>query len=329
MTAAPVLAARLADVLRPSLGPVDVTAVERLKGGYSRRMWSFDAVARQGPRSGWVLCTDAPDGVVGPDSLTRASEARLLREVHAAGLPTPAIAVAGAGPEPFGADWFVMQRLPGSAAVGPLVRDPGTVAMRGALGRQKAEILARIHSLPVPVHALGEGPPPADVAAHETQRWARALAQTPSAETVTMSAAIAELESARPPSCLGVCVVHGDYRTGNLLYDRSGITGVLDWEMAHPGDPLEDLAWAQLASWRVGTGLVGALLSDEDWITAYEDASGSPVDRDALRFWQVLTGVKMSLLAWRAVERTPPGKERDLLRALFALLQDQLRANLG
>ena len=143
------------------------------------------------------------------------------------------------------------------------------------------------------------------------------------------------LDGVHPAGPIGAALghVHGladavgvhDYRTGNLLYDCNGITGVLDWEMARPGDPLEDVAWAQLASWRVGTGLVGALLSDDDWVAAYEDASGQPVDRDALRFWQVLTGVKMSLLAWRAVERTPPGKEHDLLRTLFSQLQDPLR----
>lgn len=318
----------LAEVLLPSLGPLTVSGVERLKGGYSRRMWAFDTVNAAGEPAAWVLCSDAADGVVGPDSLSRGREALLLGHVHAAGLPVPAIAAAGEGPEPFGADWFVMQRLGGTAAVGPLVRDPEIAAMRHSLGRQKAAILARVHRVPVPRNAFGPLPAPAEVAGQETQRWANALAQTPSADNDTMRSAVAHLLSTSPASPAAVCIVHGDYRTGNLLYDRRGILGVLDWEMAHPGDPLEDVAWAQLASWRVGTGLVGALLSDEDWIAAYAEASAQPVDRDALRFWQVLTGVKMSLLAWRAVQRTPPGKEHDLLRALFTQLQDQLRANL-
>ena len=313
----------------PLGGPVEVRSVERLKGGYSRRRWAFDAaVAGEAPSAG-ILCTDAADGVVGADSLSRAREAALLRHLHRDGLPVPAIAASGTEPEPFGAPWFVMRRLPGTAAVAPLLRDPEITAQRPALGRQKAEILARIHDAPIPTDALGPVPDPADIAHLETRRWSQALAQTRGAQTATMRSAPTWLESTTPTPPTRPCIVHGDYRTGNLLYDRSGITGVLDWEMAHPGDPLEDVAWAQLASWRIGTGLVGALLTDDEWIDAYQTASNRAVDHDNLRFWHVLTGVKMSLLAWRAYERTPPGAEKDLLHTLFSSLQTQLRENIA
>ncbi len=329
------LALDLADVLANEQGgPVEVHGVERLKGGYSRHMWAFRAALSGKEPSGWILCTDAEDGVVGADSLTRTSEARLLHHVFQADIPAPAIAASGRGPEPFGSAWFVMRRLPGTAAVGPLLRDPEISALRPTLGRQKAAILARIHQVPVPVGVfessmLGVEATPTTVARIETSRWERALAQTPSASTDTIGTAVAWLQKNPSPPPERLCIVHGDYRTGNLLYDRTGITGVLDWEMAHPGDPLEDLAWAQLDSWRLGTGLVGALLPDDQWIDAYRQASGRVIDPNGLRFWQVLTGVKMSLLAWRAIERTPPGKEHDLLRVLFDQLQRQLCGNLS
>lgn len=322
------LSAHLAAVLSANKDRPTISGIERLKGGYSRRMWAFDATDATGDRSGWILCTDAPDGVVGPDALTRMSEATLLTHVHRAGLPVPSIAASGDGSEPFGADWFIMARLAGTAAVGPLLRDPEISALRPAFGIEKAEILARIHALDVP-EALEPIPGPDTIADRETQRWATALTHTPSARTKVTDAAFERLRLSTPRPPLRPCVVHGDYRTGNLLYDRTGITGVLDWEMAHVGDPIEDLAWAQLAAWRFGTGLVGGLLSDDEWLAAYERATGRLVDRDALRFWQLLTGVKMSLLAWRAVERTAPGKEHDLLRSLFLGLQDQLEQNLS
>lgn len=340
------IADRLASVLgRTFAALVEIGPVERLKGGYSRRMWAFDTTTSDGATSPWILCTDSPDGVVGSDSLSRANEARLLKHVHAAGLPVPGIAVAGEGAEPFGAAWFVMQRLPGTAAVGPLLRGRAVVPTRSGrpvrpddaaaiavvpatLGRQKAAILARIHDLPLP-EALAPLPKPHEIAALETRRWADASAQTPGAQTDTTRAALDRLRLLAPPAPERVCIVHGDYRTGNLLYDGSHITGVLDWEMAHPGDPLEDVAWAQLASWRVGTGLVGAMLTDAEWIASYESASGRTVDPVALRFWQILTGVKMSLLAWRAFERTAPGREHELLGTLFAQLQRQLDDNLA
>lgn len=316
-------------VMTEALGrPVRLSSIERLKGGYSRRMWSFDSVDSDGMATGWILCTDSDEGVVGADSLARPREAALLADLYDRGLPVPAIAASGYGLHPFGSDWFVMSRLVGTAAVGPLIRDPDVIRARRQLGRQTAQILARIHAAPVPAGVFDRSPTPAAAAEAETDRWTRALAETPAAATATMQAAVRRLTACIPNAPIAVCIVHGDYRTGNLLYDHSGITGVLDWEMAHPGDPLEDLAWAQLASWRVGTGLVGAMLTDDEWLDDYSTAAGRPIDAESLRFWQILTGVKMSILAWRAYERTQAGKEHDLLLALFEQLQHQLRDNL-
>ena len=322
------LATELAAIMTKSFGgPARVSRLERLKGGYSRRMWAFDA-EHEGATSAWILCTDAADGVVGKDSLTRGNEAALLRHLHGTPVPTPAVAAVGSGIEPFGAEWFVMQRRPGTAAVGPLVRDPAIVSMRSRLGHQMARILADLHRASLPEAALSPIPAADDVALLEMHRWAAALAETNEARTPIMEDALRWLDRNAPGAPDRVCVVHGDYRTGNVLYDRSGITAVLDWEMAHAGDPLEDVAWAQLACWRVGTGLVGAVLSDDEWIAAYESASRRRVPLAALRWWQALGGVKMSVLAWRAVERTPPGKEHELLRRLFDQLQTQLTENL-
>ena len=57
-------------------------------------------------------------------------------------------------------------------------------------------------------------------------------------------AAIRWLRANPPPPPERVSVVHGDYRVGNFLYTKEGIHGIVDWEMAHLGDPLEDLAWS-------------------------------------------------------------------------------------
>ena len=105
------LAEQLEAVMAVPLGPgVRVAAVQRLKGGYSRRMWAFDALDASGLASAWILCTDSPDGVVGEDSLPRHREAALLAHAHRAGLPAPAIAAVGAAEQPFGVAWFVMER---------------------------------------------------------------------------------------------------------------------------------------------------------------------------------------------------------------------------
>ncbi len=112
------LAATLAEVMQ-----ADIRGIQRLKGGYSRRMWAFDTVSGDGSAAPWILCTDSPHGVVGADSLDRVREARLIDHARRGAIPAPAVIASGsaAGGVDLGGDWFVMERLEGTASVGPLV----------------------------------------------------------------------------------------------------------------------------------------------------------------------------------------------------------------
>lgn len=321
------LTGALPALVRPQLGPVTVGDLERLKGGYSREMWAFATTNEAGSTDRWILCADSTQGVVGDDSLARPVEASLIDLAHSAGIPTPRVLGAAYSEDadnPLGVAWFIMERLPGTAAVGPLLRDPWYQDHRQDLADQKAQILAAIHAIDPPVVLLGPGPDPDQVAGREVSRWARALDETPAAGSPTLERALDWLTHNPPPPPQQLAIVHGDYRTGNLLYDHRGIRGVLDWEMAHLGDPVEDLGWAQLVCWRLGTGRVGALVDLDEWPRLYQRMGGGQVDPDALRFWETLCSVKMSILAWRAVERTPTRPEHDLLVKLYADLGHEL-----
>lgn len=94
--------------------------------------------------------------------------------------------------------------------------------------------------------------------------------------------------------------------------------------MAHLGDPLEDLAWAQLVCWRVGTDRVGGLVDLARWPELYGAAAGWAPDLAALRWWEVLGSVKMACLVWRAAEAVTAPAERALLERLFADLGTEL-----
>lgn len=326
--AGPRLAAGLAIVVRRVLGePVLVRSLARLKGGYSREMWTFDACLPHGSRQ-LILCADMAGGVVDhADALSRVGEYRLLAGLGAAGLPVPAVLCAGDADDVLGRPYLVMERVEGITAVGPLLRDPYYVRRHGQFGRQMAEILAMIHALapPAGLFAAARLAGTGDAAAREAARWAHAVSEVPDARTPAVRAAVRWLERHQPGRPDRIALVHGDYRTGNLLYGPDGIRAVLDWEMAHAGDPLEDVAFAQLVCWQVGTGRVGGLVTAERWIELYSHAISGTVDRDSLHFWEVLTAVKMAALTLRAGQRLPPGRERDLLTRLFA----QLEADLG
>ena len=108
-------------------------------------------------------------------------------------------------------------------------------------------------------------------------------------------AAIRWLYAHPPPPAQKLSVVHGDYRSGNFLHDGQGkIVAVLDWEMAHLGDPLEDLGWALDPLWRVtnDSDQVGGMCTKAEAIRIWEAASGLKVDPAAFGWWELFASVK-------------------------------------
>jgi hypothetical protein len=117
----------------------------------------------------------------------------------------------------------------------------------------------------------------------------------------------------RPPPGRSA-LVHGDFRMGNLMVDESGLAAVLDWELVHRGDPLEDLGWFCVRAWRFGEDVrpAGGLGSVEDLISGYERAGGAPVDRDALRWWQVLGTLRWGVFCQHQAHRHLSGQARSV-----------------
>jgi aminoglycoside phosphotransferase (APT) family kinase protein len=102
----------------------------------------------------------------------------------------------------------------------------------------------------------------------------------------------------RAPEPPGLGFVHGDYRVGNVFFDEGGILAILDWELAHVGDPVEDLGWLCVRAWRFGNDhlAVGGVGTRDALVSAYEDESGTAVDREALRFWEAAGNYKLALV---------------------------------
>ena len=329
------LRAILVEELEPMVGASDVVSLTRLNGGYSREMWSLDLVS-EGAHRGLVVCLDRPDSVVGqgPQALNRVQEGRLLKSLHALGAPVPDVLTWGDSTSGLGRPFLVMERLPGTTAIGPLQRDPRYVQARDRLGRELAERLAGIHACPAVEEALGAEPAPAEVFARQLGQWSAELSATPQACTPVFRRAVDWLGCHRAPPPAAVTIVHGDYRTGNILHvcdEESApcFTAVLDWEMAHLGDPMEDVAWAALVCWRVGTNRVGGMVGVDEWPELYARVSGRPVDPAALRIWSVLGSVKMACLLHRARVSLDEGSERALLDRLFDELEGELDSMLA
>jgi aminoglycoside phosphotransferase (APT) family kinase protein len=274
------LAARLSEALRPVMGPVDVGGLRRLSGGASRETWAFEAGGRQ------LILRRDPEGRPSPPGAVE-REAAAIRAAGRAGLEVPEVLLADGG-RSLGTAGMVMSAVPGETIARRILRDSTYATAREALAGQIGRFLGQLHSLdPSGVPGLVYADPLDAL---------RASYEAVDDRSDTFDAAF-EWLSARRPASAGRVVVHGDMRLGNLIVGPAGLEAVIDWELVHLGDPMEDLAWVCTKAWRFGSPRPVAGVGDyEDLFAAYESASGNAVDRDAFGWWLVLSTLRWGVI---------------------------------
>jgi aminoglycoside phosphotransferase (APT) family kinase protein len=270
-----------------------------LTGGASRQTWSFDAAIERADGATQtlplVLRAD-PRRTTG--LMARETEYRLLEAAHAAGVPVPRVHLMG--DDSLDAPFFLMERVEGETIPRRLLRDEAYAQARSVMTEQLGAILARVHTIPIDAPGLDAlAAPPADVspARFEVDRFEqvyRAIAPEPHP---AFELAFRRLrEQARPAARR--TLVHGDYRIGNVIFGPEGARAVLDWELAHAGDPMEDLGWICVRSWRFGNDAlpVGGIGTREQLFRAYEAAGGCRVDPEAVRFWEAFGNLRWGII---------------------------------
>jgi aminoglycoside phosphotransferase (APT) family kinase protein len=264
--------------------PGSVESLRRLSGGASRETWSLDLI-EDGGTTGLILQRVRPGTVSGGPGMT--GEAALLRAAGELGVPVPPVVADDAG-DAIGAPCIVMARLDGETIARKLLRDDEWSTARERLVEQAGAALAGIHRIPVDaVDGLRE-----IEQLSEMERLLHGFDQPLPA----FELGLRWLAEHRPPSPRRT-VVHGDFRLGNLLVDHDGLAGVLDWELGHLGDPVEDLGWYCVRAWRFGSALpAGGMGTREQLLAAYEAAGGEPVDPEVLRWWELLGTLKWGLI---------------------------------
>ena len=283
------LAPALTEVLAPALGRVVIENLTRLSAGASRETWSFDAVEsgrrRGGTRHELILQRDR-SGAAGEAS---AREGELVGYARRGGVPTPEVVVSARTPNPLERSFSVTRRLTGESIARRLLRDDEYSAARAGLVGDFGRALAAIHALePAPMEGVLTS---VDDPVESMRTSLDALTDRhPVFELV-----LRWLSDHRPPA-RPTRIVHGDFRLGNLLVDRGGLVAVLDWELAHLGDPVEDLGWLCVRAWRFGERpAVGGLGDRELLLAAYRAESGVEVGLDELLWWEVYGTLKWAL----------------------------------
>ena len=291
---------------------IGIAAVERLSGGASQETWRFDIVHPEG-NVGAIL-RRAPKGYGAAPSRAAGlnAEAKLMQLAFDAGLPSPRVLHVLTTEDDLGTG-FIMQRVDGETIARKILREQEFADARARLTHQLGRVLAGIHGLPdaqLPELRRMTAAKELD----ELERDYRSL----NWPKPVFELALRWLRDNDPGPSTEVTLVHGDFRNGNLVIDRDGVRAVLDWELAHLGDPMEDLGWVCVNSWRFGEidKPVGGFGSREELFAGYE-AAGRRVDPARVTFWEVMGTLRWGLMCGGMMQRFREGPDHSMERAMI------------
>ncbi len=302
--------------------PVEITGLEKLSGGAIQENWALVVTVQKGVWAGrheLVLRKDAPTTL--DASIGRAEEYALLQAANAAGVRVPTPCFICNDPDVLGQPFFVMHRLAGTAAGHVLTKQPASPGLVRSLGQN----LARIHRIDPP-ESLRRflGPVPDGSISASINEYRRFLDDV-NAEQLAIEFGLAWLER-NAPAENRITLCHRDYRTGNLMVNNGELTGILDWEFAGWSNPMEDIGWFMAKCWRFGATdrEAGGLGAREDFYLAYEEASGTSIDRSEIHYWEVMAHVRWATIACQQAARHWSGDEPSLELALTGYLVPEL-----
>jgi aminoglycoside phosphotransferase (APT) family kinase protein len=295
----------LKDELSERLGS-EVVSLRQLAGGASKEAWAVDlADGRE------LLVRRAGVGVIHRDTLTLEQEFHVLEAAVAAGVraPRPVLYLG----EIDGREAFAMERVEGETIGRRLVRDPPP-----ALAVEMAEELAKIHSIEPP------GFLPRGGAIERFYDELDSVGEPHPAIEYGLAWVRERLTSTREPT-----FVHGDFRLGNLAVTVR-LVSVLDWEFAHVGDPVEDVAWPLVRAWRFGADErhLGGVGDVEPYLDRYNELTGGDITLDELRVWEVFGNVKWAIGCLTQSRRHLNGQDRSVEYAVLGRMAAEMEYEL-
>ncbi len=293
-------------------GATGIANAVRLSGGASQETWSFDVVHPEGTVGAILRRAPQGYGAAPGRAAGLAAEAALITRAFEASVPSPQV-LHVLQPEDGLGIGFIMHRIEGETIPRKILRDAQFAAARPKLARQLGNVLARIHGLPLTqLPALRRMTAGKEIADLEREYrgfdWPRPVFEL----------ALRWLRERDPGPSREVTLVHGDFRHGNFIIGPEGVRAVLDWELAHFGDPMEDLGWICVNSWRFGEidHPVGGFGSREELFAGYV-ATGRSLDPARVKFWEVMGTLRWGVMCCGMMQRFRAGPDHSMERAMI------------
>lgn len=294
-------------------GNVSVTDLVPLAGGNARRAWCFVARWSEGGHFRQRRCVLLVQS--GPRQLDTEVrwESRVLRALEGTGLRVPAVITADKDGTTLGEPGVVLEWVDGASSARDLLRGARAADARpvatGRLIEDLAQVTAALHAVDWQQAGLGEeagGTAPADIAALQVARWEQAFVDH-RLEPHPVLASLFGWLGDHLPEPGRISLVHGDLRPGNFLYRGERVTALLDWEMAHLGDPVEDLAWVYRPLWSPER-----FLSLPDFLDVYTRHGGWDVPAHSLRYYRVFSEVKFATISLTGAHAFATGRTSNI-----------------
>ena len=285
----------------PDAQNIEIGTVNRIFGGASRETFSIELNYRfevEEVSQRVILRREFENGIIETVTTT---EFQAYKAFYNTDVPVPRVMWCEQDPKWFDTPFFVMEEITGCENAHRLFTDPPYNAVREKIGETFCRIMATIATTDpenVGLYDKLDVPAPDECCKRELDYWEADSIKNEQEPQPLLRSAIRRLRRNPPPPAQKIAVVHGDMRACNFLFNQAGeIKAILDWEMMHVGDPLEDLAWSLniLWSWPEPDRL-GLMIPRERAIRIWEETSGFKADPEALYWWELFTSVKATAI---------------------------------
>ncbi len=301
---------RLIQSTVPEASHVTVDALTPMFGGNARKAWSFDLAYCLDGRTLQLPCVMLSQGVGRQIDTDVAQEFHVLQGLNGKGARVPAAVAMDPVGEIVGAPSIVLERLTGKASAVDFLNAPESVG--SCLTTDLVGVVAKLHSVDWDATAFDPalaGLPPRDIAARQVTHWQQTFQGQRMEPLPVMSSLFGWLHEHLPEPGR-ICLVHGDLRPGNFLYEHERVSGLLDWEMAHLGDPLEDLGWIYRPLWSPER-----FVPMSDFVRRYGELAGREIGLADVLYYRVFSEMKFATISLTAARAFTTSGTRNMRHA--------------